>query len=70
MRHLPCPPLGPNQMERTMSVAQDLNALVADVNSKIAALAEATASAQAAALALQNSLAALSAATTATPATS
>ena len=53
-----------------MSVATDLNALVADVNSKIAALAQATESAQAAALALQNSLAALSTATTTTPATS
>ena len=47
-----------------MSVATDLNTLVADVNAKVAALAEATASAQAAALALQNSLQALSAATT------
>ena len=49
-----------------MSVANDLNSLIADVQSKMAALAQATASAQAAALALQNSLQALSAATSAT----
>jgi hypothetical protein len=53
-----------------MSVATDLNTLVADVNAKVAALAQATASAQAAALALQNSLQALSVATTTTPAAS
>ncbi len=52
------------------NVANDLNVLVADVFAKIAALTQATESAQAAALALQNSLAALSAATSTAPATS
>ena len=53
-----------------MQCCNDLNSLVADVNAKVAALAQATAFGTSRRLALQNSLQALSAATTTTPAAS